>query len=163
MCLIHARYAARGVRTLLLCYIFAAAFDSYSAHAADTKESLVFYPPFSVVEIANRVQERQDALRVAQFRTMIGVQYGRRIEWINACAWLKAQTAKVMIFYKPPQNGSAEYHYFCGVSKVYREASDDSLSDLHTLINELTRQFGGATTSWNFDFREYLEHENDTE
>lgn len=143
------------MRTLLFCCLTFVALGSYSVLARDTKEYLEFYPPFVLEDIAKLVQQQQDALDVAQFHTMITVQYGTRIEWINACAWLNAQTEGVMQFYLPAQNGTDESYYFCGISGTYDEASVDSLSAVQVLTNELTRQFGGAITRWMFNFHEY--------
>jgi membrane-associated protease RseP (regulator of RpoE activity) len=143
------------MRTLLLCCITFVVLGSYPVHAGDTKKSLAFYPPFNVVEIAELVQQRQGALSVTQFHTMLTVQYGTRIEWMNACSWLNAQTEDVMRFYAPPQNDTDEFYYYCGISRTYTEASVDSLSVVHELTNDLTRQFGGAITNWSFSFRDH--------
>ena len=72
---IRARNEATNTRTIFLFLIFVVGFGSNTCHAADS-DSLVFYPPFIVADIASLVNERQKALRVSQFHTMIFVQYG---------------------------------------------------------------------------------------
>jgi hypothetical protein len=150
---------ARSGPYLFCCTMFVA-LGSHANYAADSK-ILQFYPPFSVIDIAGHVRQKQDELDVAQFHTSITVQYGTRNEWTNACSWLKAQTEDVMRFYKPPQNGSDEHYYFCGISRTDDEASVESLTALHNLIGELTRQFGGSIIRWNFNFHDHSRGQSD--
>ena len=153
---IRARNEATNTRTIFLFLIFVVGFGSNTCHAADS-DSLVFYPPFIVADIASLVNERQKALRVSQFHTMIFVQYGTRTEWINACSWLKAQTSNARSFYRPVQEGTAENQYFCAVSETDDGAPQESLIRIHKLISDLTQQFGGAAHRWTFQFGDSTE------
>ena len=145
------------MRCLVFCAVILIALNAHSTEPESKTESQQFSPPFHVVEIAEAVRGKQEALGVEKFHAWIDVQYGRRIDWINACAWLKAQTEYVMKYYVPPQNGVDEYQYFCGISGTYSEASVEFLSEMDALVGELTRQFGGAIVRWVFAFRDVPE------
>ena len=151
------------MRTLLFFCIFFVAVSSGAVGAADQKEPLQFYPPFDLVEIAERVQRRQAELGVAEFRASVSVQFGTRTEWTNACSWLKEQTEQVLAFYVPPQNGNDEYYYYCVVSESYAEASVDALSSIDQLVRDFARQFSGAVKLWSIRFRDDASSENDAE
>lgn len=113
--------------------------------------------------LTSAARAKQDELGVEKFHAWINVQYGMRIDWINACAWLEAQTEDVLKYYAPPQNGVDEYQYFCGISGTYSDASVESFSEMDALVGELTRQFGGAVVRWVFVFRELPQSQIDAE
>ena len=151
------------MRTLPVSCLFFIVVSPCSVDAAGQKRNLSFDPPFRVAEIVERVQQRQRELDIAQFHSAVTVQFGTRVEWSNACAWLTEQTEKVMQYYVPPQNGNDEYYYFCGPSGTYTGVSVDALSEVDQLVNDFARQFGGSIVRWVFIMRDISEEAKDVE
>ena len=125
-----------------------ALFLSMPANATEQSRRMVFYPPLDVAEVVASVQRRQKALGGPTIHLAVRVQFGTRDEWTNACSWMKAQRQRVSMHYVPRQAHNKETKYFCMVMEELDSLSEKTVHDLQRLIDDFTRQFGGAQHAW---------------